>query len=109
MHIPVNSRPRDKKGRFVKKSTVVTEDHLPIDTTTINDNNDDYEQELIEEKKRFLMNQTYILSNRLNQLRYDMRKSDLTDREKFEEQAIEKQIKLIEEEIEELKKKSKKK
>ena len=107
MHTPVNSRPRDEKGRFVKKATAVTEDHLPIDTTTIND--DDYEQELIEEKKRFLMNQTYILSNRLNQLRYDMRKSDLTDREKFEEQAIEKQIKLIEEEIEELKKKSKKK
>lgn len=107
MQTSVNSRPRDEKGRFVKKAIAVTEDRLPIDTTTIN--NDDYEQELIEEKKRFLMNQTYILSNRLNQLRYDMRKSDLTDREKFEEQAIEKQIKLIEKEIKELKKKSKKK
>ncbi len=81
------------------------EDYLPIDTTIIND----YEQELIEERKRFLINQTYILSNRLNQLRYDMRHSDTTDREKFEEQAIKKQIKLIEEEYEELKEKSKKK
>jgi hypothetical protein len=104
VHISIKSRPRDEKGRFVK---INSEEDLPIDTTTIDDN--DYEEKLIEEKKQFLINQTYILSNRLNQLRYDMRKTDLTDKERFEEQAIEKQIKLIKEEFKELEKKSKKK
>ena len=104
MHTSIKPRPRDEKGRFVK---INSEEDLPIDTTTIDDN--DYEEKLIEEKKQFLINQTYILSNRLNQLRYDMRKTDLTDKEKFEEQAIEKQIKLIKEEFKELEKKSKKK
>jgi hypothetical protein len=104
VHISIKSRPRDEKGRFVK---INSEEDLPIDTTTIDDN--DYEEKLIEEKKQYLINQTYILSNRLNQLRYDMRKTDLTDKEKFEEQAIEKQIKLIKEEFKELEKKSKKK
>jgi hypothetical protein len=104
VHTSIKSRPRDEKGRFVK---INSEEDLPIDTTTIDDN--DYEEKLIEEKKQYLINQTYILSNRLNQLRYDMRKADLTDKEKFEEQAIEKQIKLIKEEFKELEKKSKKK
>jgi hypothetical protein len=104
VHTSIKSRPRDEKGCFVK---INSEEDLPIDTTTIDDN--DYEEKLIEEKKQYLINQTYILSNRLNQLRYDMRKADLTDKEKFEEQAIEKQIKLIKEEFKELEKKSKKK
>ena len=98
MHTPVNSRPRDEKGRFVKKTTSVTEDHLPIDTTTVND--------VQEEELQFILNQSYILSNRLNQLRCKIRQ---TDRDKLEIEAISKQIAKLNQEFEALKAQSKKK
>jgi hypothetical protein len=97
VHTPVDSRPRDEKGRFVKKVTTVTEDYLPIDTTTVND--------VQEEELQFILNQSYILSNRLNQLRCKIRQ---TDRDKLEIEAISKQIAKLNQEFEELKQSKKK-
>lgn len=73
---------------------------IPIDITTIN------EKQEIENRKDFLIKESYILSNRLNQLRYDMRHSNDSERYKLEEQAIEKQIDKIAQEIAELKRMS---
>ena len=73
---------------------------IPIDITTIN------EKQEIENRKDFLIKESYILSNRLNQLRYDMRHSNDFERYKLEEQAIEKQLDKIAQEIAELKRMS---
>lgn len=73
---------------------------IPIDTTTID------ESQERERRKDLLMKESYILSNRLNQLRYDMRHSNDSKQYKFEEQAIENQLKKIAQEIEEIKRMS---
>jgi hypothetical protein len=73
---------------------------IPIDTTTID------ESQERERRKDLLMKESYILSNRLSQLRYDMRHSNDSKQYKFEEQAIENQLKKIAQEIEEIKRMS---
>lgn len=70
---------------------------IPIDTTTIDDAQ--------EEELQFILNQSYILSNRLNQLRCKIRQ---TDRDKLEIEAISKQIAKLTQEFEELKQSKKK-
>ena len=71
---------------------------IPIDTTTVND--------VQEEELQLILNQSYILSNRLNQLRCKIRQ---TDRDKLEIEAISKQIAKLNQEFEALKEQSKKK
>lgn len=85
----MDSRPRDEKGRFVKINSA--EESLPIDVTTVDDS--------FEERKQFLIEQSQLLSNRLNQLRFKIRQ---TDRTKLEMKAIERQIDRLTQEINEL-------
>ena len=64
---------------------------VPIDITTVDDS--------FEERKQLLIEQSKLLSNRLNQLRFKIRQ---TDRTKLEMKAIEKQIDKLSQEINEL-------
>ena len=66
---------------------------IPIDTTVIDD------EDPFEERKQFLIEQSQLLSNRLNQLRFKIRQ---TDRTKLEMKAIERQIERLTQEINEL-------
>ncbi len=67
---------------------------IPIDTTVIND---EYEA-----KKQLIIEETYLLSNRLTQLRRKLRQ---TDREMLEIKAIETQLDKLNKELDSLKKK----
>ena len=72
----------------------------PINTTEIN-------EECTEEKlKQLIMEESLVLSNRLNQLRYKIR---TTERDKLEIKAISKQIEILKEELERLEDSDKKK
>ncbi len=72
--------------------------HIPIDTTVINDEED--------ELKRLLIEQSQALSARLNQLRYKIRTSD---REKLEIESISRQVEKITQELDALEQKHNKK
>ena len=65
---------------------------IPIDTIVI-------DNEEIDERLELIMEESYVLSNRLNQLRAKIRK---TDRDKLEIEAISKQIDRLRKELDEL-------
>lgn len=67
---------------------------IPIDTTVLEERSFEEQQKI-----QYLLNESYVLSNRLNQLRYKIRQ---TDRDKREIDAISKQIEKLTQELNEL-------
>ena len=71
-----------------------TEALIPIDTTILKEKSIEDQQKI-----QRIMDETYVLSNRLNQLRYKMRQ---TDREKLEIETIGKEIERLTKELNEI-------
>ena len=71
-----------------------TEALIPIDTTILKEKSIEDQQKI-----QRIMDETYVLSNRLNQLRYKIRQ---TDREKLEIETIGKEIERLTKELNEI-------